>query len=359
MCSVHLAPPPSNTHVIAAATKIIIAPRTLEFDSPSVTAESLFAPEPDTVVEYTLKDLPESLQHVTAFVSDLPEFLRDAELEALVRGGAGAPPAVQIARSMSGGSLGYAFLVFRSAQDLELFLEGAERKLLQWSGGDPFLLKAKKMAPRGTPRAKVPIQLIDFVLGSTQTGERRSTKSGSNVGCPGRISGDDVVRLSRGQPAKVKGRGSRGVPHRLNEEEAKEFARSTAPARGYVRLEGTGCVRAKRAPRAKRAHRTCEQSERTERASERARKTLFGRPNWPSAAVQVAVTGRAGGWASGEKRESGEARKLSGGDPRSSRLPRFARKLSGGDPPILPAPACKAFVRGPQSSSPPPHKHPN
>jgi hypothetical protein len=51
-----------------------------------------------------------------------------------------------------------------------------------------------------------------------------------------RISKDDVERLSRGQPSKVKGYGSRGIPHRLNEEERAAFER--AEVHGFITVEG-------------------------------------------------------------------------------------------------------------------------
>ena len=51
-----------------------------------------------------------------------------------------------------------------------------------------------------------------------------------------RISRDDVERLSRGQPSKRKGYGSRNVPHRLNEEERAEFDR--AARKGFLTVNG-------------------------------------------------------------------------------------------------------------------------
>jgi hypothetical protein len=53
-----------------------------------------------------------------------------------------------------------------------------------------------------------------------------------------RISRDDVERLSRGQPAKNRGYGSRNVPHRLNDEERQEMDR--ACRKGYITVAGTG-----------------------------------------------------------------------------------------------------------------------
>jgi hypothetical protein len=54
-----------------------------------------------------------------------------------------------------------------------------------------------------------------------------------------RISRDDVERLSRGQPAKSRGYGSRNVPHRLNEEEREEMDRASS-RKGYITVAGTG-----------------------------------------------------------------------------------------------------------------------
>lgn len=53
-----------------------------------------------------------------------------------------------------------------------------------------------------------------------------------------RISRDDVERLSRGQPSKKKGYGSRNVPHRLNELEQAELLR--AARKGYLSMLGGG-----------------------------------------------------------------------------------------------------------------------
>ncbi len=49
---------------------------------------------------------------------------------------------------------------------------------------------------------------------------------------------DDVDRISWGKPAKKKSTGSRGVPHRLNEDERKlyDFARQ----KGFLEVPGSG-----------------------------------------------------------------------------------------------------------------------
>jgi hypothetical protein len=49
---------------------------------------------------------------------------------------------------------------------------------------------------------------------------------------------DDVVRISWGKPAKRKGTGSRGVPHRLNEDERRAF--DTAVRKGFLESAGSG-----------------------------------------------------------------------------------------------------------------------
>lgn len=49
---------------------------------------------------------------------------------------------------------------------------------------------------------------------------------------------DDVERISWGKPAKKKGTGSRGVPHRLNEEERAIFDR--ARQKGFLEVAGSG-----------------------------------------------------------------------------------------------------------------------
>lgn len=49
---------------------------------------------------------------------------------------------------------------------------------------------------------------------------------------------DDVERISWGRPAKKKGTGSRGMPHRLNDEERKLF--DFARKKGFVEISGSG-----------------------------------------------------------------------------------------------------------------------
>lgn len=49
---------------------------------------------------------------------------------------------------------------------------------------------------------------------------------------------NDVERISWGKPAKKKGTGSRGVPHRLNEEERRLFEQ--ARRKGFLEVAGSG-----------------------------------------------------------------------------------------------------------------------
>ncbi len=49
---------------------------------------------------------------------------------------------------------------------------------------------------------------------------------------------DDVERISYGRPAKRRGTGSRGVPHRLNEDERKLY--DLARRKGFVAMGGSG-----------------------------------------------------------------------------------------------------------------------
>ena len=79
---------------------------------------------------------------------------------------------------------------------------------------------------------RIPERMVEYVSGrmkKTRSGETNTLR---------RISRDDVERLSRGQPSKRKGYGSRNVPHRLNEEEQAELAR--AARKGYLSMLGGG-----------------------------------------------------------------------------------------------------------------------
>jgi len=87
-------------------------------------------------------------------------------------------------------------------------------------------------------RVRVPGKMVAFACG-----EPKKTRDGRTNNLR-RISRDDVERLSRGQPSKNRGYGSRNVPHRLDEEEQQEMDR--ASRKGYVTLAGTGYRRGRK-----------------------------------------------------------------------------------------------------------------
>lgn len=82
--------------------------------------------------------------------------------------------------------------------------------------------------------------MVAYVSGAIKPVPRNGDKRGCNstMNSLRRISRDDVQRLSRGQPAKKKGYGSRSVPHRLNDLESEEMQR--AQNKGYLTLAGKG-----------------------------------------------------------------------------------------------------------------------
>lgn len=84
----------------------------------------------------------------------------------------------------------------------------------------------------GQNRVRVPERMVSYVIGAV-----KKTRSGKPNDLR-RISKDDVDRLSRGQPSKKKGFGSRNVPHRLNDQERNEMDR--ASKKGYLALAGAG-----------------------------------------------------------------------------------------------------------------------
>jgi hypothetical protein len=100
----------------------------------------------------------------------------------------------------------------------------------EWNG------KCLKVEPiidlPGQNRVRVPERMVTYVIGAV-----KKTRSGKPNDLR-RISKDDVDRLSRGQPSKKKGFGSRNVPHRLNDKERNEMDR--ASKKGYLALAGAG-----------------------------------------------------------------------------------------------------------------------
>jgi hypothetical protein len=80
------------------------------------------------------------------------------------------------------------------------------------------------------------IQLRDRALSSSTTSSDDITFWRSNQDC-WRPDVRDVERISFGQPAKKKGTGSRGIPHRLNEDERRSF--DQARRQGFLQVTGS------------------------------------------------------------------------------------------------------------------------
>jgi hypothetical protein len=92
-------------------------------------------------------------------------------------------------------------------------------------------IKVERIRSQG-PRVRVPEHLLAYTLGKV----KRVREGKPNT--LRRISKDDVERLSRGQPAKKRGYGSRQVPHRLSEDDRAAFER--AARNGFVTLSTGG-----------------------------------------------------------------------------------------------------------------------
>ena len=100
---------------------------------------------------------------------------------------------------------------------------------------------------------RLPESMIAYVSGAVKTTNRGYSTTSSPLNSLRRISRDDVERLSRGQPAKRKGSGSRNVPHRLNDMESQEMQR--AQRKGFVSLMGSGNRRSRKGSPLKNIHR--------------------------------------------------------------------------------------------------------
>ncbi|GMI14761.1 hypothetical protein TrVE_jg7324 [Triparma verrucosa] len=209
---------------------------------------------------------PAAIKDQVAYVSGFGEFLNEGKLTQLLFRPNGAdkanesspsgeststvvqrypanPPPLMIARGVDTSSLKYGFIVFQNNELRDSFIEEFDgREFCEDDSEDacsyasPFTLKVEAFGgeDKDGTEAKLPLKLVEFVLGKQNKSANRPYRKQN----AGRISGDDVLRLSRGQPAKTKGKGSRGVPHRLNSEERAEFERSER--RGYLRIDGTG-----------------------------------------------------------------------------------------------------------------------
>lgn len=167
------------------------------------------------------------------FVGNLCEFVKDDELSELFQlvSSLRSLPAC-VARKPNASSLKYGFVSFPTAKE-------KEAAVLRFDG---FVFREKTLEVRpikdeGRNRVRVPGKLVAYVVG-----EEKSRRGKPNP--LRRISREDVERLSRGQNAARRGYGSRGVPHRLNEEERGGFQR--AARYGFVTLEGTGYRRGRK-----------------------------------------------------------------------------------------------------------------
>lgn len=198
-----------------------------------VSTESFREADPTELLvggeRYSMVPLPDSMVDTTVFVGNLGEFVNDDHLSSLfasVSSLQSLPACVVRKPDMT--SLEYGFVSFPTVQEKEsaiIRLDGFQYK------GRPLRVEPIRDHPT-FGRVRVPERLVDYVSGIA-----KKTKSGKLNGLR-RISCDDVDRLSRGQPSKKRGYGSRNVPHRLNEVERAELNR--ASAKGFLVLAGTG-----------------------------------------------------------------------------------------------------------------------
>ena len=184
---------------------------------------------------HSMVELPDAMMDTTLFVGNLNEFVNDEDLSNLFQAAStlhSVPACVVRKADMS--SLGYAFVSFPNAQEKEAAMLRFHNTKLK---GQAIKVEEIQDNPK-YGRVRVPERMVAYVIGAATKGP-----NGSQNGLR-RISRDDVERLSRGQPAKKKGYGSRNVPHRLNEEERSEMDR--ASKKGYVTLSGRGNRRARK-----------------------------------------------------------------------------------------------------------------
>lgn len=183
--------------------------------------------------KYSMVELPDSLMETTIFVGNLNDFVTDEILSDLFKQASSlnSVPSV-VARKPNYNSLNYGFVTFPTVAEKEAAIIRFHGYTLQGKQ-----IKVEPIKEDG-PRVRVPEGLVTYTVG-----ESKKTRGGQ-TNTLRRISKDDVVRLSRGQPAKKKGYGSRGVCHRLNDEETQAFER--AGRSGYVTLQGTGYRRGRK-----------------------------------------------------------------------------------------------------------------
>jgi hypothetical protein len=178
---------------------------------------------------YEVTQLPDSMVETTLFVGNIDEFVHDDDLSGLFQSVSklqSVPACVVRKPDMS--SLQYGFVSFPSVEE-------KEAAIIRFNG---YEWKGKKLRVQeirdhpGRARVSVPERMVAYVSGAAKK------VRGGKTNQLRRISRDDVERLSRGQPSKKKGYGSRNVPHRLNDEERAEMDR--AAKKGFVSFAGTG-----------------------------------------------------------------------------------------------------------------------
>ena len=184
---------------------------------------------------YEMVPLPDSMLPTTLFVGNLNEFVTDDILSAFFSSVSSviSVPAC-VARKPNASSMEYGFVTFPTVQE-------KEAAIVQFHGREFHgrTLKVEQVRDfDNRNRVRVPGKMVAFACG-----ELKKTRDG-RINNLRRISRDDVERLSRGQPSKKKGYGSRNVPHRLNEEERQEMDR--ASRKGFVTLAGTGYRRGRK-----------------------------------------------------------------------------------------------------------------
>lgn len=184
-------------------------------------------------VKYSMVELPDSLMETTIFVGNLNQFVTDDVLSDLFQEASilKSLPSV-VARNPNTSSRHYGFVVFPNVEEKEVAIARFHGTMLQ--GQELRVESIKTMGPR----VRVPEQLVLYTVGDV-----KKTRDGQ-LNTMRRVSKDDVERLSRGQPAKKRGYGSRRVCHRLNESERGAFERSERV--GFVTLEGTGYRRGRK-----------------------------------------------------------------------------------------------------------------
>ncbi|GKY93683.1 hypothetical protein MPSEU_000335500 [Mayamaea pseudoterrestris] len=188
---------------------------------------------------YSMVPLPDSMMDTTLFVGNLCEFVHDGDLSLLFECVCSdvhkPPPPACVSRKPNRDSLQYGFVTFATRKEKEAAIirfDGYE-----WRGRS---IKVQPIVDHPiNGRVRVPEKLVAFCCGPVKSSTRQphNTKDTSLR----RISRDDVERLSRGQPSKRKGYGSRNVPHRLNDEERSEFDR--AARKGFLTVNGPTGIR--------------------------------------------------------------------------------------------------------------------